>query len=291
MHLPETPQPLPHSAIRAIMVGILLAMFLSALEQTIVAPALPTIGRTLHDVENLSWVVTAYLLGFGGAQLIYGPVADRFGRKPILLAGVGLYVVFSLLATLAPTFETLILARIGQGLGSACTRVLAVSIVRDRYEGRTMARVMSFSFLVFLGVPILAPSLGQLIMLVGPWRWIFAGLGLIGVGLIVWASLRLPETLKPEDRLPIQVKRLASAYRIALTDRTAVGYTLAMTAITGALFGFINSSQQIFADVFHAEAAFPAIFALIAGGIAVASIVNARLVVKLGSRRISHKWM
>ncbi len=265
-------------------------MALNALAIDSMLPALPAIGADLGVTNENSrqWVVTAYLLGFGGAQLIYGPVADRFGRKPILLAGVGLYVVFSLLATLAPTFETLILARIGQGLGSACTRVLAVSIVRDRYEGRTMARVMSFSFLVFLGVPILAPSLGQLIMLVGPWRWIFAGLGLIGVALIVWASLRLPETLKPEDRLPIQVKRLTSAYKTALTDRTAMGYTLAMTAITGALFGFINSSQQIFADVFDAEAAFPAVFALIAGGIAVASLVNARLVVRLGSRKISH---
>lgn len=265
-------------------------MALNALAIDSMLPALPAIGADLGVANENSrqWVVTAYLLGFGAAQLIYGPVADRFGRKPILLAGVGLYVVFSLLATLAPTFETLILARIGQGLGSACTRVLAVSIVRDRYEGRTMARVMSFSFLVFLGVPILAPSLGQLIMLVGPWRWIFAGLGLIGVALIVWASLRLPETLKPEDRLPIQVKRLTSAYKTALTDRTAMGYTLAMTAITGALFGFINSSQQIFADVFDAEAAFPAVFALIAGGIAVASLVNARLVVRLGSRKISH---
>lgn len=265
-------------------------MALNALAIDSMLPALPAIGADLGVANENSrqWVVTAYLLGFGAAQLIYGPVADRFGRKSVLLFGVGVYVMFSLLATLAPTFETLILARIGQGLGSACTRVLAVAIVRDRYEGRTMARVMSFSFLVFLGVPILAPSLGQLIMLVGPWRWIFAGLGLIGVGLIVWASLRLPETLKPEDRLPIQVKRLTSAYRTALTDRTAMGYTLAMTAITGALFGFINSSQQIFADVFDAEAAFPAVFALIAGGIAVASLVNARLVVRLGSRKISH---
>ncbi|MEN5362233.1 multidrug effflux MFS transporter [Brevundimonas intermedia] len=269
---------------------IALMMALNALAIDSMLPALPHIGADLNVAtdNDRQWVVTAYLLGFGGAQLFYGPLADRFGRKPVLLFGVGVYVVFSLLATLAPTFDTLILARIGQGLGSACTRVLAVSIVRDRYEGRTMARVMSFSFLVFLGVPILAPSLGQLIMLVGPWRWIFAGLGLIGVALIVWATLRLPETLKPEDRLPIQFKRLTAAYKIALTDRTAVGYTLAMTAITGALFGFINSSQQIFADVFHAEAAFPAIFALIAGGIAVASIVNARLVVKLGSRKISH---
>jgi DHA1 family bicyclomycin/chloramphenicol resistance-like MFS transporter len=269
---------------------IALMMALNALAIDSMLPALPHIGADLNVAtdNDRQWVVTSYLLGFGGAQLFYGPLADRFGRKPVLLFGVGVYVVFSLLATLAPTFDMLILARIGQGLGSACTRVLAVSIVRDRYEGRTMARVMSFSFLVFLGVPILAPSIGQMIMLVGPWRWIFAGLGLIGVSLIVWASLRLPETLKPEDRLPIQAKRLAAAYKTALTDRTAVGYMLAMTAITGALFGFINSSQQIFADVFHAEAAFPAIFALIAGGIAVASIVNARLVVKLGSRKISH---
>ena len=265
-------------------------MALNALAIDSMLPALPAIGADLGVANENSrqLVVTAYLLGFGAAQLIYCPVADRFGRKSVLLFGVGVYVMFSLLATLAPTFETLILARIGQGLGSACTRVLAVSIVRDRYEGRTMARVMSFSFLVFLGVPILAPSLGQLIMLVGPWRWIFAGLGLIGVALIVWASLRLPETLKPEDRLPIQVKRLTSAYKTALTDRTAMGYTLAMTAITGALFCFINSSQQIFADVFDAEAVFPAVFALIAGGIAVASLVNARLVVRLGSRKISH---
>jgi len=269
---------------------VALMMALNALAIDSMLPALPHIADDLGvaNGNDRQWVVTAYLLGFGAAQLVYGPLADRFGRKPVLLAGVGIYVLFSLLATLAPNFDMLIAARVGQGLGSACTRVLAVSIVRDRYEGRTMARVMSFSFLVFLGVPILAPSIGQMIMLVGPWRWIFAGLGLVGVSLMVWASLRLPETMKPEDRLPIRFSRLLAAYKTALTDRTAMGYTLAMTAITGALFGFINSAQQIFADVFHAEAAFPAIFALIAGGIAAASLVNARLVVRLGSRKISH---
>ena len=269
---------------------IALMMALNALAIDSMLPALPHIAADLGvaNGNDRQWVITAYLLGFGVAQLVYGPLADRFGRKPVLLIGVGVYILFSLLATLAPTFDTLIAARVGQGLGSACTRVLAVSIVRDRYEGRTMARVMSFSFLVFLGVPILAPSIGQLIMLVGPWRWIFAGLGLVGVCLTIWTSLRLPETQKPEDRLPIRFSRLLAAYKTALTERTAMGYTLAMTAITGALFGFINSSQQIFADVFHAEAVFPAVFALIAGGIAAASLVNARLVVRLGSRKISH---
>ena len=269
---------------------IALMMALNALAIDSMLPALPDIGNALGVTRenDRQWVITAYLLGFGGAQILYGPLADRFGRKPVLLIGVGVYVLFGALAAFAPTFDTLILARVGQGLGSAATRVLAVSIVRDRYEGRTMARVMSLSFLVFLGVPIIAPSLGQLILMVGEWREIFGVLALSGAALLIWTGLRLPETLHPEDRLPISVSRLADAYRQVLTSRIGMGYTLAMTAITGALFGFINSSQQIFFDIFKAPTLFPMIFAAIAGGIAVASILNARLVVKLGSRLISH---
>ncbi|MGA0544734.1 multidrug effflux MFS transporter [Brevundimonas sp. VNH65] len=269
---------------------IALMMALNALAIDSMLPALPDIGNALGVTRenDRQWVITAYLLGFGGAQILYGPLADRFGRKPVLLIGVGVYVLFGVLAAFAPTFDTLILARVGQGLGSAATRVLAVSIVRDRYEGRTMARVMSLSFLVFLGVPIIAPSLGQLILMVGEWREIFGVLALSGAALLVWTGLRLPETLHPEDRLPISLSRLADAYRQVLTSRIGMGYTLAMTAITGALFGFINSSQQIFFDIFKAPTLFPMIFAAIAGGIALASILNARLVVKLGSRLISH---
>ena len=238
--------------------------------------------------NSRQWVITAYLLGFGGAQLIYGPLADRYGRKPVLMAGLSLYVLFSTLAAFAPTFELLIMARIATGLGAAALRVLAVSIVRDRYSGRTMARVMSLSFLVFLGVPILAPAFGQLILTVAPWPWIFGVLAVAGSAFLIWAALRLPETLHPENRMPIQVGRIASAFREAVTHRQAIGYTLAMTCITGALFGFINSSQQIFFDVFQEPQLFTAVFAAIAGGIAVASLLNAKLVERLGSRLISH---
>jgi DHA1 family bicyclomycin/chloramphenicol resistance-like MFS transporter len=269
---------------------IALMMALNALAIDSMLPALPAMGDALGVTSDNTrqWIVTAYLLGFGGAQIIYGPLADRFGRKPILMIGVGIYVAFSLVAMLAPTFETLIIARIGQGLGSAATRVLAVSIVRDRFEGRTMAKVMSLSFLVFLGVPILAPSLGQLILLVAPWEGIFAVLAFAGVALMIWTGLRLPETLHPEDRLPIQAKRIGLAFKAVLSNRQAMGYTLAMAAVQGALFGFINSSQQIFFDVFEAPGLFTTVFAVIAGGIAIASIVNARIVVKLGSRKIGH---
>jgi len=270
------------------LIAVMMAM--NALAIDAMLPALPHIGEDLGVVnENTrQWVITAYLLGFGGAQLFYGPLADRFGRRPILFIGIGLYVGFSVLAAFAQSFEWLILSRIGMGLGSAATRVLAVSIVRDRYSGRTMARVMSLSFLVFLGVPILAPTVGQLIMLVAPWRWIFGFFALFGGSFLLWAALRLPETLHPEDRMPIKVKRIAGAFGQALTSRIGMGYTLAMTAISGALFAFINSSQQIFFDVFKSPGLFTTVFAMVAGGIALASVLNSRMVEKLGSRLIAH---
>jgi DHA1 family bicyclomycin/chloramphenicol resistance-like MFS transporter len=204
------------------------------------------------------------------------------------MAGLSLYVLFSVLAAFAPTFELLIAARIAAGVGAAALRVLAVSIVRDRYSGRTMARVMSLSFLVFLGIPIIAPTLGQLVLTVAPWPWIFGVLALAGGAFMIWAAIRLPETLHVEDRMPIQVDRIVAAFREAVSNRQSIGYTLAMTCITGALFGFINSSQQIFFDVFEAPGLFTTVFALVAGGIAVASLLNARLVERLGSRLISH---
>jgi len=269
---------------------IALMMALNALAIDAMLPALPAIGEALGVARenDRQWVVTAYLLGFGGAQLAYGPLADRYGRKPVLLVALCIYVVFSLLASVAPTFETLLLARIGTGVGAAATRVLAVSIVRDRYEGRTMARVMSLSFLVFLGVPILAPTVGQLVLSVASWRWIFGVLTLAGGAVLLWSALRLPETLKPEHRRPIELGSIGRAFREALTERTSIGYTLASTAIVGSLFGYINSSQQIFFDVFQRPGLFAAIFAVSAGGIAVASILNARLVERYGSRLLAH---
>jgi DHA1 family bicyclomycin/chloramphenicol resistance-like MFS transporter len=269
---------------------IAMMMALNALAIDSMLPALPAIGEALGVTSENSrqWVITAYLLGFGVSQIIYGPLADRYGRKPVLMIGLGLYVLFSVLAAFATTFELLIAARVGTGIGAAALRVLAVSIVRDRYSGRTMARVMSLSFLVFLGVPILAPALGAAILTVAPWPWVFGVLAVGGAAFALWAAIRLPETLHPEDRMPIEVGRVASAFRAALTNRQSIGYTLAITAISGALFGFINSSQQIFFDVFHEPELFTIVFGVVAGGIAVASLLNARLVERLGSRLISH---
>jgi len=270
------------------MVAMLMALNALAIDSML--PALPAIGESLgvDDANRRQWVVTAYLLGFGVTQIIYGPLSDRFGRRPVLFTGVGLYVIFSLMAAFAWSFETLLAARVLQGVGAASTRVLAVAIVRDQYEGRRMAQVMSLSFLVFLGVPIIAPSLGALIVLAGPWPWIFALLGLWGAIVLVWAGLRLPETLHPEDRMPINLKRIGAAAWETVTNRLSIGYTLAMTAIVGCLFGFITSAQQVFDEALGNAAIFPIIFAVVGCGIAAASLLNAALVQRLGQRLLSH---
>ena len=265
-------------------------MAVNALAIDSMLPALPAIGQSLgvDDENRRQWIVTAYLLGFGAAQIVYGPLADRFGRKPLLLGGIGAYVLFSGLAAFSTSFTTLLVARALMGVGAAATRVLAVSVVRDRYSGRDMARVMSLAFIVFLAVPILAPSIGQIIMLFGPWRWVFGGLGCFGATVMAWTALRLPETLHPSDRLPFVPGRIAAAFRYTVTNRIAVGYMLAMTLVLGALFGFINSAQQVFADTLAAPRLFTAVFAFIAGFMALSSFLNARIVGRLGPRRVSH---
>ena len=272
-------------------VGLIAAlMAINALAIDSMLPALPQIASSvgISSGNGQQWIVTAYLLGFGVAQIVYGPLADRFGRKRPLLVGLVIYVVFSIIAASATSFEMLLFARVLQGVGSAATRVLAVSIVRDSYAGSQMARVMSLAFIVFLAVPILAPSIGQLIMLVVPWRGIFGALALFGAIVITWTVIKLPETLHPGDRLPIEVGRITKAFRVTVTTRSAIGYMLAMTCMLGGLFGFINSAQQIFADVFHQPKLFTVIFAGIAGFMALASLVNARVVGRLGTRPVSH---
>jgi len=282
--------PHPGMGFKAFVALIAAMMATNALAIDSMLPALPQIGEALGvaDHNQRQWIITAYLLGFGVAQLAYGSLADRFGRKPVLLVGLSLYVLFAGLCAISTSFEMLLVARALCGVGAAATRVLSVSIVRDCYSGRQMARVMSLSFIVFLAVPIIAPSIGQAIVLVAPWPWIFAVLAIFGLAVIAWAALKLPETLHPEDRVPLTPGPVLAAFREALTNRIAIGYTIASTLVLGGLFGFINSAQQVFVDVLGAGKLFTLLFAAIAGGLAVASPVNSHIVGRLGMRRVSH---
>jgi DHA1 family bicyclomycin/chloramphenicol resistance-like MFS transporter len=285
-----SPSPHPGMGFRSFVALIALLMAVNALAIDSMLPALPAIGDALGvAAENdRQWIVTAYLLGFGVAQLAYGPLSDRYGRRPILLMGLTLFVIFSIVAAFATTFGQLLIARVLQGVGTAGTRVLAVSIVRDCYSGRRMARVMSLTFIVFLTVPILAPSIGQGILVFAPWPWIFGVLAIFGGVMALWAAWSLPETLHPEDRRPLSFATIATAVRFTLTRRMAVGYMLAQAVVFGGLFGFITSAQQIFVDVFDEADWFPAIFALIAVFMGLSSFLNASIVERLGTRRVSH---
>jgi len=282
----------PHAGIgfREFVAMVAAMMAMNALAIDTMLPALPQIGGSLGvtDENQRQWIITAYLLGFGGANILYGPISDRFGRRPILLGGMAFYALFSLGTAITPTFELLLACRVLQGIAVAATRTVTVSVVRDCYGGRQMARVMSLAMMVFIIVPVLAPSLGQLLMLFVPWRGLFAALCLYGVAVTAWAGLRLPETLHPEYRRPIAISTILAGMRRTLTERQAVGYMLTQTVITSALFGFINSVEPIFADVFHKPRLMPAVFAAIASMMAVSSLINSRIVERLGTRRVSH---
>ena len=252
-------------------------------------PALPAIGDALGVAEDnrRQLVITAYLLGFGFAQIVYGPVSDRVGRKPILVVSLVFYAAFALLCGLASSFNLLLLGRVLQGVAAAGTRVLVVAVVRDRFHGSAMARVMSLVFIIFMVVPVLAPAFGQAVLAVATWRFIFIGLAVYGAAALLWSLLRLPETHPPEKRRPLSFASVGEATAETLRHRLSIGNTVAATLVFGGLFAFINSVQQIVFDVFGRPDALALVFACIAGPMAASSYFNSRMVERLGARRMA----
>jgi DHA1 family bicyclomycin/chloramphenicol resistance-like MFS transporter len=265
-------------------------MAVNALGIDTMLPALPAIGSEFGvTIENhRQLIIVVYIVGFGIGQLFYGPLADRYGRRNVLIAAMAVYAAMSALAAHATSFDLLLVSRATQGISAAATRVLSVSIIRDCYSGRKMARVMSLCFMTFLAVPVMAPSLGQAILLVAPWQWIFYILSIFSLFVMIWAWFRLPETLHIEDRRPISAMTLWRAGKAITGNRYSIGYTVASACIFGGLMGFINSSQQVFSDIFHAPKIFPIMFACVAGMMACAALINARIVERYGMRRVSH---
>ncbi len=253
-------------------------------------PALPAIGGSLGVGDEARWplVISSFLLGFGVSQLFVGMLSDRYGRRGLILFSLFGFALTSAAASLAPTFEHLLLARAAQGMTCAGARVIVTSMVRDRFEGRDMAQVMSLASMIFMAAPILAPAMGQLVLVFGPWPWIFGALALIGLLIWIWVLLRLPESLVPEKRRMITIKTVEESARIVVTDRMSLGYGLAMAIISCALFGFLMSVQPIFQHTFNRPDLLPTGFAIMAAGMAAASLLNAAIVKRYGMRRIGH---
>lgn len=270
-------------------VAMMAAIFgLQAMGIDIMLPALEQIG-TFYEIENANnqqWIVIAFVLGFGFPQLIWGPVADRYGRKILLQCSLVGYAIFGVLCMFAPSFEMLLLFRLLQGISCSGTRVSAGAIIRDVSSGRAMAKIMSLVFTVFMIVPILAPGIGTIIIALLGWRWTFGMLGVFAAIVFLWTAFRLPATMK-EPRA-INLANVAEGFRRVIGHRTSFGYMCASGVIFGSLFAFISASEQVFDEVFGRGELFWAYFAGIAGGLAVMNYLNSRVVEHLGMRRISH---
>jgi len=272
---------------------VLIAMMISivAMATDLMLPALDVIGLDLgvSDPNDVHFVVTAFFLGIALGQLIAGPLSDSFGRRPIIYAGYALFFIGCLLSIFASSWTMMIVGRVLQGVGASGPRIVTMAIVRDEYQGRAMARILSFVMAVFILVPILAPMLGQGLIYIGGWQATFIGLAVLSLIVSVWFHFRQPETLPVENRRKLSIKNIASGFREVAMNKVAMGYTVAAGLVFGMFLGYLGSAQQIFQDTFKVGELFVFYFALSAAAMGVASLVNANLVMRFGMRRLN--WL
>ena len=255
---------------------------------------LPALGQIASDLavadpNDRQLVLITFFAGLSFGQLVYGPVSDATGRKPALYTGLAFFIVGALCCALAQDFAFLLFGRALQGFGAAGPRIVSVAVVRDLHAGRSMARVMSFVQSVFILVPILAPAFGQTVLLVADWRmlfWIFVGCALIDAA---WFGLRQPETLPRERRAPLSLRHVLRAGWEVLRNRITLCYTLATGVVFGAFISYLTTSQQIFQEQYGVGKLFPVCFGVCALALGLASLTNARLVMRFGMRTLSRR--
>lgn len=281
--------PHPTRAGFAEFVGLVSALIsLTALSTDAMLSTLPRIAADLGAAgpNDRQWVVSMLFLGLGIGQLVFGPLSDAVGRKPAILSGLGLFVLGSFLSAVAASFPAMLAGRALQGFGIAASRAVTVALVRDRYEGRAMARVMSFVMSVFIFVPMVAPALGQVVAHLAGWRAIFLVFVALALVLMLWFGRRQPETLPPHARIRITPSQVLVSSKAVLGNRTTLGFTIAAGAIGGAHMGYLNLAQQVLQEQYEMGALFPLVFAGLALAIGLASFTNARLVLRFGMRRL-----
>ncbi|MEX0970123.1 MAG: multidrug effflux MFS transporter [Paracoccaceae bacterium] len=256
-----------------------------------ILPAMPamTADLGLSDPNTIQLTITYYLLGMGFGMLLFGPASDSYGRKPTIYAGMILFLAGSVVCAMSTDYNTLVIGRLIQGVGVSAPRAITMSLVRDLYAGREMARVMSIVSAVFILVPAIAPTLGVAILSFGTWRSIFVLILVFGSVVLVWLAMRQPETLPKEKRVKFSVSNILSGAREVVTTRDCVAAILAAGLSSAALFGYLGASQQIFSDAFNQGENFPYLFGALALSIGVASVVNSRVVVRLGMRFLSRR--
>ncbi|RIV93327.1 MFS transporter [Aurantiacibacter xanthus] len=275
---------------RELVVLLALMMSLNALAIDAMLPLLDEMARDLAvvDENRRQLVVGVYTIAMGVGALLPGSFADRFGRRPVILTSLAAYCALSLISAFLTDFEVLLWVRGITGVLCAGLMVMPMTIVRDIYEGDAMARLMSLVSAVFITVPVVAPSLGAAIAAVAGWRFIFVGLAVMGGVAATWVWFRLPETLTEDNRQHIDVPVIVRNMRLALINRQAVGYVFGAALLMGGVFGYVNSAQQLYQDFFGVGAWFPVLFGGTAAMMAFSSLVNSRIVMRFGARRVSH---
>ncbi|EAQ65463.1 bicyclomycin resistance protein [Marinomonas sp. MED121] len=255
---------------------------------------LPALGIITQDLQiqnpnQAQLLIGALFLGMATGQLIAGPLSDALGRKPVLYAGLFIYSIGTLTCFFAPSFEVLLAGRIIQGLGAAGPYISAVSLVRDQYKGREMAKVMSLVMMIFILVPALAPSLGEMILLFTNWHGIFVMYGLYALIILTWISFRLEETLKPEQRIPFSRAGFFAGFKEVISNKSTISLTFCAGLMFGCLIGYISSAQQIFQVQFETGKLFSVYFGGLALLVGVSSLVNSKIVGRLGMHLISKR--
>ncbi len=266
-------------------------MSITALSIDMMLPALPEIGRELHaaHANDIQLVVSALLFGMGIGQLLFGPLADAYGRRPVIISGFLIFILGCLFSIFSSRFEVMLVGRLIQGIGTGGPRTAIIALVRDQHGGRAMARIMSVVMAIFIVVPAIAPALGQAVLLAMGWRAIFGVLMIQGLVGLTWFFIRQPETLARVDRIPFSSGRILNAVGWVFKNRLCMGYTLASGFIAGVLMSYLSSAQQIFQEVYGLGRQFPIYMATLALFVGGASVVNSRLVMRFGMRVLSHR--
>jgi len=267
------------------------AMSLVALSIDAMLPAFPDMAQDLQvtAANDIQLVVSLLFIGLAIGQLFYGPLSDSIGRKPAIYIGFVLFILGSLLSMAASDFSTMLAGRMLQGIGAAGPRTVAVALIRDRFHGSEMARVMSFIMTVFILVPIFAPALGQAILLVAGWRTIFGAFIVLALATLVWLSLRQPETLPKDQRRPFTLENITTAFHEVLMSRLAMVYTLVAGCVSGAFLSYLNTSQQIFQVQYGQGKLFPLYFGILAVSVGFAALLNSGLVMRFGMHALANR--
>lgn len=267
------------------------SMSLVALSIDAMLPAFSDISRDLRvtGANDIQLVVSLMFVGLAAGQLFYGPLSDSIGRKPAIYVGFALFILGSILSMSSTDYHLMLAGRLLQGAGAAGPRTVSVALIRDRFEGSEMARVMSFIMTVFILVPVFAPALGQAILVFFGWRAIFAAFVLLAVMTMSWLCVRQPETLHRELRKPFTLRNTWTSCKLVVQSRPTVIYTLVAGCVSGAFLSYLNTSQQIFQVQYNLGRLFPLYFAALALSVGLASLFNGRMVMRFGMHALADR--